>query len=236
LDTTKWTAVTTASGGYSSGTTACFVNSPNNVSVGDGYLSLTAEKEATPFVCTDPFGNFTTQYTSGSVTTSGLFSQTFGRVEVMAKVPSTAVPGLQSSLWLYPQTGTMGELDMAEAYSDDPGMAVPYFHYSPNSLDMTSGTNDNTQTNNGCAINAGQFNDFVIEWSATTITVTYNGNTCLIDNYSVLLGAQGTPFNQPEFINLTQALGIAPNTFDPATTPLPSTTEVKYVRAWQVQP
>jgi hypothetical protein len=40
------------------------------------------------------------------------------------------------------------------------------------------------------------------------------------------------PFDQPFFINLTQALGIGANLFDPATTPLPATTQVDYVRVW----
>lgn len=43
------------------------------------------------------------------------------------------------------------------------------------------------------------------------------------------------PFNQPFFINLTQALGLAPNTCNPATTPLLATTEIKYGRVWQGQ-
>jgi hypothetical protein len=34
-------------------------------------------------------------------------------------------------------------------------------------------------------------------------------------------------------IALTQELGIGPNLFDPATTPLPATTSVDYVRVWK---
>ena len=42
------------------------------------------------------------------------------------------------------------------------------------------------------------------------------------------------PSNQPFFINLTQALGLATNNFNPGTTPLPATSEIKYVRAWKL--
>ena len=69
FDTSQWVPVETATSGYTSGLVACFVNSANNISVGNGYLSLTARKEAAPFTCQDPYGNFTTQYTSGYITT-----------------------------------------------------------------------------------------------------------------------------------------------------------------------
>ncbi|MGP0032129.1 MAG: family 16 glycosylhydrolase [Acidimicrobiales bacterium] len=235
LDTSQWQPVLTATSGYTSGDVACFVNSPQNISVGNGYLSLTVREVSAPFTCDDPLGNFTTQYTSGYVTTDGLFTQTYGRVEVMAKVPATTVAGLQSAFWLYPQNGGAGEMDIAETYSDWPGLAIPYLHYSPNPLAVDAATDTNTVTSDACTITPNQFNDYVIEWSPTTVTVTYNGTTCLVDNYSELLAPQGTPFDQPMFINLTQALGIGSNNFNPATTPLPATTEIKYVRVWQAQ-
>jgi hypothetical protein len=46
-----------------------------------------------------------------------------------------------------------------------------------------------------------------------------------------LVGSQ--PFDQPFMVVLTQALGITTNEFDPATTPLPATTQVDYVRVWK---
>jgi beta-glucanase (GH16 family) len=75
LDTSKWIAQQTANSGFTSGLTACFVASRNNISVSNGTLNLTARKEAAPFTCTDPFGNFTTRYTSGMVSTYGRFGQ-----------------------------------------------------------------------------------------------------------------------------------------------------------------
>ncbi len=72
LNLNKWLPQRTAETGYVSGPDACFVDGPDNVSVSAGTLKLTARKEPTPFSCA---GNFTTQYTSGSVTTSqGRFS------------------------------------------------------------------------------------------------------------------------------------------------------------------
>ena len=241
LDPAQWTPITTAASGYTSGLVACFVNSPNNISVGNGYLSLTARKEAAPFTCQDPYGNFTTQYTSGTVSTYGLFAQTDGRFEVKAKLPAAAVAGLQSSLWLYPQNLTYGawplsgEIDIAETYSEYPTLAIPYVHYGLDPATVDAATNTNIVTNDNCTIDPTQFNDYVVEWTPSTITMSYNGQPCLVDHWipqSPLSGSQ--PFDQPFFINLTQALGLGTNNFNPATTPLPATTEIQYVRAWSL--
>ena len=238
-DPSQWTPVTTATSGYTSGRTACFVNSPNNISVGNGYLSLTALKVAAPFTCSGPRGSFTTQYTSGELSSTGLFSQAYGRFEIDANVPSTAIKGLQSSFWLYPQDENKfgpwpgsGEIDIAETYSKYPGLAVPMIHYHAGRKVDSTDTNVVTATN--CTIAAGQFNDYVVEWTPGTITMIYNGQTCLVDHWTPLSPLSGLePFNQPFFINLTQALGVGTNNFNAAETPLPATTEIKFVRVWQ---
>jgi beta-glucanase (GH16 family) len=240
LDPSQWRIVSTSTSAYSSGQTACFVDSPNNVSVGKGYLSLTARKEASPFVCSDPAGSYVTQYTSGYVTTFQRFSQTYGRFEVVAKVPPATVPGLQSSFWLFPvnESGygpwpSSGEIDIAESYSEYPNRAIPYVHYSFDPLTISPWTNTNVVTNQDCVIDQEKFNDYVLEWTPTTMTLIFNGQTCLVDRWvpsSPLHSPE--PFDRPFFVNLTQALGINSNVFDPAATPLPATTEVKCVRVW----
>jgi beta-glucanase (GH16 family) len=234
-----WVPITTATSGYVSGLTACFVNSPNNISVGNGYLSLTARREAAPFYCNALSTGFTTQYTSGTVSTYGLFSQTYGRFEVRAKVPASAIAGLQSSFWLNPLHQTYGawpnsgEIDIAETYSDYPGLAIPYLHYTPFLGLEISALDINTATTDSCTITPGAFNTYDVEWTPSTMTFIYNGKTCLVDRWWPMFPEFAPePFNQPFFINLTQALGISPNTFNPATTQLPATTEVQYVRAW----
>jgi hypothetical protein len=123
-------------------------------------------------------------------------------------------------------------MDIAETFSDQPGVAVPYLHYTPDQYDTNAATNTNVVTKS-CAINPDQFNDYVMEWNATTVTILFNGQTCLIDHYDEFLQLPGTPFDQPYTINLTQALGLAPDAFEPGVTPLPATTEVQYVRAWE---
>jgi beta-glucanase (GH16 family) len=234
LDATKWMPITTASNGLASGP-GCYVNSPNNISVANGVLSLTARKEAAPFVCASPKGSFSTQYSTGQVSTYSKFSQTYGRFAVRAKFPASTVAGLQSSLWLWPAnsllTGLSGEIDIAEYYSNYSDRVIPYLHYLLNPVTVNLTTNTNVYTNNYYMISdASAFHEYAVEWNSTTIKIVFDGQTCLVDN---LLTYGASPFNQPFFLNLTQALGITNNAFDPANTPLPATTQVDWVHIYK---
>lgn len=237
-DTSAWTALTTANSGFTQAG-VCYEDDPGTVSVGRGYLSLTVRKLAQPFVCSSPAGSFVTSYVGGFLTTYQKFSQTYGRFEVVAKVPPATVAGLQSSLWLYPESlsqdsegGTTAEIDMAEWYSKYPDREVPYIHYDASSTNSGS-TGVNAVTNTNCIIDQSAFNDYVVEWTPTTITMIYNGTTCLQDQWSPASPEVAPqPFDEPFFVNLTQALGIGANAVG-ATTPLPATTEIKSVRVWQ---
>ncbi|HZU80022.1 MAG TPA: glycoside hydrolase family 16 protein, partial [Acidimicrobiales bacterium] len=213
-DHRQWQPVTTAKSGFTSGYTACFVDRPDNISVGNGYLSLTARMEPQPFVCQepDPAQSFVTQETSGYLTTYQLFDQAYGRFEIDAKVPSTSVQGLQSSLWLYPTSlnpiaavPQNGEIDIAEVYSNADQYAVPNLHYQY--VGTNPATNTNTTTSHTCAIAVGKFNDYVVEWTPGTIEFIYNGTLCLVDHWVPAPPQSGdAPFDKPFFVNLTQAL------------------------------
>ncbi|MCW3017027.1 MAG: hypothetical protein JWO02_4119 [Solirubrobacterales bacterium] len=235
LDAGKWIAQQTATSGYTSGLTACFVDSPNNISVSNGTLNLTARKEAAPFTCTNPYSNFTTQYTSGMVSTYGNFSQAYGRFEVRAKMPAATVAGLQEALWLWPVNATKygswpasGEIDIAEVFSSYPDRAIPYIHYNTAMIDTR-------MTNTSCLLSSlSAFHTYAVEWTTTQIKIIYDGATCLVNYWNPawpLMKPQ--PFDQPFIVALTQALGIGDNAFDPAKTPLPATTQIDYVRVWK---
>jgi beta-glucanase (GH16 family) len=237
LDTSKWVVQTTAASAFTTGAAparACYVNSPNNLAVSGGYLYLGVRKEAGYFTCPSPTGAFTTQFTAASVMSYGKFSQTYGRFEVRAKFPASTVAGLQETLWLWPNKPTLygtwplsGEIDFAEIYSLYNDRSIPYVHYVPATLDTNV-------TNNYCTIsNLNAFHDYAVEWTPTSIKVTYDGKTCINDPWlaaAPLTGLQ--PFDQPFFLALTQALGVGANAYT-ANTPLPAYTTVDYVRAWQ---
>lgn len=235
LDQTKWIGQRTDTSGYTSGKTACFVDGPDNISVSDGALRLTARREATPFTCNDPSGHFNTEYTSGMVSTHGRFSQAYGRYEARVKVSSARVPGLQTSFWLWPVDPNRygawpasGEIDIAELFSQYADRAIPYIHYKPAAPDPNV-------TNNNCIIgNPDDFHTYAAEWTPSSIKVIYDGDTCLEDTWNPASPAtKPQPFDQPFIIVLTQALGVGTNQFDPSTTPLPATTTIDYVRAWR---
>lgn len=232
LDPATWSAQQTAVSGTHSGP-ECLVDDPDNVSVQDGFLRLTARREAAPFTCASPRGSYTTEYTSGGVTTYGKFSQAFGRFEFRAKFPAATVAGLQSALWLYPEQHAYGgwpasgEIDVAEAYSLYPDRTIPVIHY--NQADPA----DRSVTNWFCKLDPSQFHTYVAEWTATTIKITNDGVTCV--EHAIAPAAPlvaPAPFDRPFNVLMTQVLGVNTNAFDPATTPLPATMEIDWVRVW----
>jgi beta-glucanase (GH16 family) len=240
LNTSWWTPQVTATSAYTtgpSGSEACYVNSPNNISVSGGALHLTARREAAPFAC----ASVRTQYTSGMVSTYTGFHQAYGRFEVRALLPRTTANGLQETLWLWPVDDTKygawpasGELDFSEFYSQYASLDVPYVHYDYDPSTVNTATHTNTVTATNCAISVSEYNDYAVVWTPGSFAITVNGKTCLLDNYRADGGLTGAePFDQPFFVALTQALGVGTNAFNPATTPLPATTSVDYVRVWK---
>jgi len=222
LNTSLWVPQLTARSGYVAGPD-CYVNDPSTISVSGGYLNLSVRKVA-PFTCVP---GYTSDYVAGMVSTSGLFHQTYGAFEVSAKLPPSTVSGLQETFWLYPQTLTYGkwpnsgEIDFAEFYSQYSGYDIPYIHYAQSSSDPNVTAHD-------CTIDQNSFNTYGVDWTPTSITILYNGTTCLVDHPTT--GSQ--PFDQPFFIALTQALGIGTNAASPSTPVSTATTQVDWVRAW----
>lgn len=233
LDSKKWVPIVTAGNGVTGGH-ACFVDSPTVISVGRGHLNLTVRKTKKPFFCATPSGGFTTSYSAGQVATYGLFSQTYGRFSIRAKFPAATVAGLQSTLWLWPEnnilSGLTGEIDIAENYSEWYPYAIPTLHYSLDPTTVDPSTNTNVYTSYNCLIgNPNAFHDYTLVWNATTMTISVDHRTCLVDHLQPL---GPSPFDQPYFIALTQELGVTDNS-ETAATPLPATEQIDWVRAWR---
>lgn len=233
VDASRWAPVTTAASGLNAGG-GCFVDSPDNISVSDGTLKLTAQKEPNPVLCTSPTGTFRTPVTSGQISSTTKFSQTYGRFSVRAKFPASTVRGLHSALWMWPQnpyqTGLLGEIDIAEVYSAFNDRAIPYLHYLYYPWTVDLATNSNIVTNNYCTISdVSAFHEYTVEWTTKTIAVLYDGQLCVTDNLNTF---GPSPFDQPYFITLTESLGIGANS-PTYSTPLPATTQVDWVRVWK---
>jgi beta-glucanase (GH16 family) len=229
LDTSLWQPVLTATSGYVAGPD-CYVNTPQTISVSGGYLNLSVVKESQEFDCVDGYNS---QYAAGAVTTDGLFDQTYGAFEVRAKLPDPDGTGLQETFWLYPQKLTYGiwpasgEIDFAEFYGEYSNLDVPYIHYLESAIDPDVTAYD-------CTIDPTQFNTYEADWTSTSIKILYNGHVCLTDTWLPTPGdPKGAPFNQPFFLALTSALGLAGGNAVNASTPLPATTQIDWVRAWE---
>ena len=241
LNRSWWTPQVTATSGFTTGpigSEACYIDSTHNISVSGGALHPTARREAAPFAS----GSLPTQYTSGIVSTYTGFHQAYGRFEVRALLPQTTAAGLQETLWRWPVDDTRygpswpdsGEVDFSEFYSDYSWLDVPYLHYNYDPLTVNPATGTNIVTATNCRIALASYHNYAVVWAPGTFTITIDGSPCLVDHYVASGGLTGAqPFDQPFFIALTQALGVGPNAFNPATTPLPATTSVDYVRVWK---
>ncbi|MET0953421.1 MAG: glycoside hydrolase family 16 protein [Aeromicrobium sp.] len=231
LDRDTWAPQQTATSGYQLGGD-CFVDRPDNISVGDGALSLTVREEAEPFTCSSPGGDYTSKHTSGTVTTWNSFAQSTGRFEIRAAFPDTKVPGHHSALWLYPKEPReggfpySGEIDIGEMYSQWNDRVIPFIHY-PSGYDPTV-------TNNFCLMqDVSQFHTYTLVWTATTMTIQYDGKPCLTHTINGLNPEQGSaPFDKTFMLVLTQGLGLGDNS-ETEQTPDTGTTKIDYVRVWQ---
>ena len=226
LDSTKWIAQTNMATGDPSVAYACFENGLSNVSVSGGSLHLSVRKQSTPVTCGQ---SFPTNYTAGQVSSYHLFSQQYGRVEARMRTTATVAPGLHEAFWLWPDDRytsinwpTTGEIDVAETYSNYSTLAVPYLHYTAND---NGGPIPGTNTA-FCGALRGVWNTYDLVWTPTSITISVNGQTCLVNTSS------DPAFNQRYILALSGTLGFGGDALTPLT-PIPETTDVDYVRAWQ---
>jgi len=232
LDATKWAVTQTGHSGFRFGG-ECYVDDPANVSVGDGHLSLTVRDVGERFTCRSSVDAFRTRYTGAMVTTAKRFAQVYGRFEVRARFLAEPVTGLHAAIWLWPSARTYGawprsgEIDIAEYYTQYPDRVIPFVHYA-------SARPDPTTTNTRCRIKEpDRFHTYAAEWTPDAITITFDGQTCMSTRWDQPGPFQHpAPFDRPFHLNLTQALGIGQNKFDPARTPLPATMQVDHVRVW----
>lgn len=232
LNRSLWVPQTSAASGFGS-QDDCYVDSPRNISVSGGALNLTVRQEAAPFTCTTPAGAYTTRYTSGMVSTYMRWSQAFGRFEFRAKFPAASTQGLHGALWLWPDDPVRygawplsGEIDVAEVYSLYNDRAIPYVHYWPARA---------SQTNNYCLLKVTNWHTYTLEWTTTSITISFDGKVCVNETISPaapLVAPQ--PFDQPFMVALTQGLGVYGNRLDPTRPPpFPATMQVDFVHVWR---
>jgi beta-glucanase (GH16 family) len=245
LDGSKWSPMLTYGSAYRTGPLfhqVCYVDNPDTINVNGGTLNLSVVQTAQPVGCQGTNASKAqTNEEGGMVISYNLFSQEYGFFEASAEMPATSVPGLQETLWLYPENETLygpwpdsGEIDFGEFYSEYPNNDVPAIHYPGSNTDPNS--SDDNCVHPGSSP-AGQFHTYAVLWTPTSITTYYDGQVCMTDVYAPYVNNPDTapePFDQPFFIALTTALGDANgDQYRPGVTPLPATTRIDWVRTWQ---
>ncbi len=221
LDLTKWDyqigngKTASNNSGWGNNEAEYYTNSENNVSVSDGYLTITALKETV----TDP-AEGTFYYTSGRLRTTSdvngqLFATKYGRIEAQMILPTEE--GAWPAFWMLPQDqyiyngwAASGEIDIMEGYGNKHNEIGGTIHYGsqwPNNIYKgKSYYFDNTT-------DTSVFHTYAIEWEPGKITwyvddVAFNTADTW---YSITAGSAenntfDAPFDVPFYILLNVAV------------------------------
>lgn len=181
---------------------------PEDVWVADGSLHLRSQRRS--------FGG--RQYTSGLVETRRKFAQTYGRVEVRAKLPRGQ--GIWPAHWMLPESGIWPpEIDIMELLGHD-----PYTVYMTNHWGVWPAHSYRTGEFTGPDFTA-DFHTFAAEWTPTRIEWYVDGVIRFANN-------SGVPTGAPFYVILNTAVGgIWPGNPD-ETTVFPQLHEIDYVRVY----
>jgi beta-glucanase (GH16 family) len=218
LDATKWSIDT--GNGFGTGQQDYDTDRPENVSVSNNQLSLTARAESYAGQA----------YTSGRLETNGHFSQTYGRFEARIQIPQGQ--GLWPAFWLLGENfGTVGwpqcgEIDVMENRGADPTTVVGSMH-GPGGDNLTAGYT----LPSGGSFSAG-FHQFALEWEPGVMRWYVDGALYETHTSDTLPNSQPWVFDHPFFIILDLAVGGQFGGAAGASTVFPQSMLVDYVRVY----
>ena len=184
----------------------------NPFSLKNGILTITAQ----PWNAPDSLS-----YTSGIITTYTSFSQLYGIFSIRAKLP--AGQGMWPAFWLLPASNQYtSEIDVFEVLGQAPSVA----YVSTHGADSSGNWSSNVQPIQTVNTSDG-FHVFSVDWGPQTTTFSIDGKT---------VSTQATPasMNTPMYMLVNLAVGGQWSWPGPpdATTPMPSTMQVAWVRAY----
>jgi len=201
----------TGSQGWGNFEAQSYTNNSENVRKENGILRITAIKS----------GN---SYTSARIKTKNLFDFTYGRIEIRAKLPSTA--GTWPAVWLlgsninevsWPQCG---EIDIIEQFSNKQENISTAHWYSDGNAQYGLSVNNSTLTSS--------FNTYRLDWTPTSLTTYLNDS-----QYWVMSTNNTMPFFDNFFLIANLALGgnKGAGNIDPNFTQ--DSLEIDYIRVYQ---
>jgi len=195
---------------------------PENVSLdGNGHLAIIARQES----------YLNREYTSGRITTRGLFSQNQGRFEARIRLPIGR--GIWPAFWLlgndFGQVGwpACGEIDIMEYRGQEPTVVSGSLH-GPG---YSGGNAIGRRYNLGANFN-DNFHVFAIDWNENEITWSVDNVPFQTRTPQDMPSDGRWVFNHPFFIILNVAVGgnyVGP---PDASTVFPQTMLVDYVRVY----
>jgi beta-glucanase (GH16 family) len=204
LDSSVWN--TAFPWGSTSTTTPALIYRAQNVSVADGALQLTAQRET----------HLGYPYTSGIVTTYKKFNYQYGFLEIRALVPGGR--GLWPAFWSLPANGqTTPEIDTMEILGGSPNSAQLHYHYG-------QGIDNGTEAS-GPDFTAG-WHTYAVDWEPDAITWYIDGEKQHEFTQRSAIAAL------PMYLIANLQVGGWPGRPD-STTPFPATYQIDYVRVWQ---
>jgi len=189
---------------------------PKQVSVSDGTLHLTAQKERVRGLDREGSAHWF-PYRSGMVTTAGHYEFKYGQVEFQARAPKGR--GLWPALWLLPADESWPpEIDIMEAHGEDASHVMVSYHRT---------RSDALQTVVPVDGGIDTWHRYALDWRPDSLT-------WYIDQRPVFSVRSGAP-HQPMYLlaNLAMAgdKGHAPD----STTPASASLDIKDVRVWRNQ-
>ncbi|MEE9494691.1 MAG: glycoside hydrolase family 16 protein [Gammaproteobacteria bacterium] len=193
--------------------------SPEAIRVSNGKLNLLALNKP----------QSDRSYTTGTVTTQGVFAQKYGYFEMRAKLP--AGKGFWSAFWLLPDTGKWtSEIDIAEFFGGDkPDTVYSAFHHSGRLQ------NENSATSQTFKDLSKGFNTYAVKWTTEKIDYIFNG--VVIHSVTDAEAVSKADSKMSIILNLataTETLGFVKPVNE--NTVFPNRFQVDYVRVYKETP
>lgn len=229
-DPTKWVLETgrgANNDGWGNAELQTYTARPENVSLdGEGNLVITARREALDGQA----------YTSGRMTTQGLFSQRYGRIEARLKVP--AGKGLWPAFWMLGADikevswPACGEIDVLELRGHQPNAIISSLHGPEYS---GGGAISKRYALESSTFDA-DFHVFRVDWDPSMISFFVDDQLFqTVTAHTVLGGGRSWVYDSPFYLLLNVAVGgsfLTPTGQPDANTVFPQRMTVDYVRAY----
>ena len=229
IDAAKWN-VEEGGNGWGNNELETYTGRHNNVEQRGGNLEITARRE--DFTGKDGIAK---QYTSARVNTQGKFAQKYGRVEARIKLPAGG-QGVWPAFWMLGEAPAavkwpdMGELDIMEQIGKEPGTVHGTLHGPGYAADSQMGAPFNLPAGKAFS---DDWHVFAVEWEPAAIRFYVDGTLYATETRADMPDGATWAFDHPFFLILNLAVGGAWPGAPDATTKLPATMQVDWVRVWE---